>query len=86
VTAGVPASFRVDDELYHFEPDASGPARHVLATGRSDAGATFPVAWTVARGKGRIVCLTLGHDAAAHDHAAYKTMLRNAVAWAGGAR
>ncbi len=41
--------------------------------------------WTVA-GKGRIVCITLGHDGASHELPAYRTLLRNAVAWARGAR
>jgi hypothetical protein len=29
------------------------------------------------------VALTLGHDGGAHEHAAYRTLLANAVRWAG---
>ena len=38
--------------------------------------------FTVDHPKGRIVAITLGHDAAAHDHEAYKKLLQNAAAWA----
>jgi hypothetical protein len=27
------------------------------------------------------VCLTLGHDGAAHEHAAYQKLLANSVRW-----
>jgi type 1 glutamine amidotransferase len=46
------------------------------------SGATYPVLWTRTHGQGRIVALTLGHDGAAHEHAAYRTLLLNAVRWA----
>ena len=34
--------------------------------------------------KARIVGITLGHDARAHDLPAYQTLLKNAVQWAAG--
>jgi len=34
--------------------------------------------------KGRVVGITLGHDSAAHENAAYIQLLRNAVFWAAG--
>jgi type 1 glutamine amidotransferase len=81
VTAGVPRSFTVADELYRFEPDAGGPGE-VLAIGRSLAtGSEHPLVWTRTHGSGRIVALTLGHDGAAHEHAAYRKLLANAVGW-----
>jgi type 1 glutamine amidotransferase len=86
VTEGVPASFTIRDELYRFEPDA-GRASTVLATGKSlTSGAEYPVLWVRAHGAGRIVALTLGHDGAAHEHAAYRVLLANAVRWAGAQR
>ncbi|MCZ6596994.1 MAG: ThuA domain-containing protein, partial [Planctomycetota bacterium] len=82
ITAGVPATFRVRDELYRFERDAAGSPIRVLATGRSlSSGEEQAVVWTVERGRGRIACITLGHDGAAHTHAAYKALLGNAVSW-----
>ncbi|HEX6883878.1 MAG TPA: PVC-type heme-binding CxxCH protein [Planctomycetota bacterium] len=81
VTAGVPPSFTIRDELYRFEPDPVG-AGEVLATGTSLAsGAEHPVLWTRSHGQGRIVALTLGHDGAAHEHPAYRALLANAVRW-----
>jgi type 1 glutamine amidotransferase len=81
VVTAVPQSFRVVDELYRLELDPAADCT-VLATGRSLAtGAEFPVCWTRARGKGRIVGLTLGHDGAAHELAAFRTLLANSVSW-----
>ena len=82
IMAGVPASFKISDELYHFEKDEQGTPIHVLAIGTSPVtGKTFPVAWITQHPKSRIVCLTLGHDGKAHDHPAYKAILQNSLAW-----
>jgi putative membrane-bound dehydrogenase-like protein len=82
VTAGVPRVFRVRDELYRFEKDAEGPEIRVLAKGKSlETGKEYPVVWTVAHPKGRIAAVTLGHDGASHEHAAYRALLKNAAAW-----
>lgn len=84
VMAGVPASFTVRDELYQFVKDPQGSEIHILAKGKSlKTGKEYPVAWIAAHPKGRIVCITLGHDGAAHEHDAFKALLRNAAAWAG---
>jgi type 1 glutamine amidotransferase len=80
--AGVPRTFRIRDELYRFERDPAGPPIRVLARGKSpESGREYPVVWTVERPRGRIVCVTLGHDGGAHEHEAYRTILRNAVSW-----
>ncbi len=85
VLAGVPKVFRVRDELYRFEKDAEGPEIRVLAKGKSlETGKEYPVVWTVAHPKGRIACITLGHDGAAHELEAYRTLLKNARDWAAG--
>lgn len=82
VSEGVPASFRLQDELYRFEPDPRGPPLKVLAIGRSlQTGEEYAVVWTVERERGRTVCITLGHDGAAHEHPAFQRLLRNAAAW-----
>jgi type 1 glutamine amidotransferase len=82
VMAGVPRIFRISDELYHFERDASGSPIHVLAVGRNlTTGTSYPVAWTVERPQGRIVCITLGHDGKAHDLPAYQRILQNGLWW-----
>ncbi|MBI2928818.1 MAG: ThuA domain-containing protein [Verrucomicrobia bacterium] len=81
--AGVPVKFAIADELYRYEKDPLGPPILVLATGfEKSTGKTYPVAWVVQHPKARIFCCTLGHDGAAHEHPAFKAMLRNGVRWA----
>jgi type 1 glutamine amidotransferase len=83
VMAGVPDSFKISDELYHFEPDKDGAAIEVLANARNlQSGKTYPSIWIVKHPKARIVCIALGHDGAAHELPAYQTILQNAVKWA----
>lgn len=83
IMKGVPANFKLSDELYHFEKDEKGAQIQVLATGRNTAtDKSYPVVWIVQHPKARIVCCTLGHDGAAHDLPAYKTILQNAMKWA----
>jgi putative membrane-bound dehydrogenase-like protein len=83
ITAGVPRTFRVKDELYGYVKDPKGAEIKVLATGKSlETGKEWPVVFTVAHPRARIVGITLGHDGAAHDGEAYQKLLRNAAAWA----
>lgn len=83
VTKGLPATFRITDELYYVIPDKEGPATEVLATATSpESGRTYPSIWTVSHPTARIVCIAPGHDARAHDRPEWKTLLRNAVSWA----
>jgi uncharacterized protein len=82
VTATLPATFRLRDELYRHERDEAGPLVHVLATGTEpNTGTVYPVAWTHPIGAGRVVSITLGHDGGAHELDEYRTLLRNAVRW-----
>ena len=81
VMRGVPAHFEVEDELYHQEMTAVGSAE-VLATAHSElTGKTYPSVWVLPGQKGKIVCITLGHDERVHTLPAYRTLLRNAVGW-----
>jgi uncharacterized protein len=85
IMAGVPKTFRITDELYHFEKDANGTANQVLATGRNlETGKTYPVVWITQLPNTRIVCITLGHDGKAHELPAFKTLLQNSLKWAAG--
>ncbi|MBI5362101.1 MAG: ThuA domain-containing protein, partial [Planctomycetes bacterium] len=82
IAKDVPATFRIEDELYRFEVDPKGSAIHVIAVGRSlDGKEQFPVVWTVAREKGRTACITLGHDGRAHSNASYQLLYVNAARW-----
>lgn len=85
ITAGVPAHFKITDELYEFKPDPNGSPITVLAEGNllgSDK--KFPSVFTTRHDKGRIAGITLGHDEKAHALPAYQTLLRNAIKWAAG--
>jgi len=85
IMTGVPATFKISDELYHVQRDEQGPPIQVLATGKSPiTGKTFPVVWIVKHPKARIVCVTLGHDGKAHELPAFQAILQNSVAWAAG--
>lgn len=78
----VPATFKIKDELYRFQKDKEGSAIHVLAKATEpETGNTYPIIWTVDYGKGQIICMTLGHDKASHDHPAYKQILQNSLKW-----
>ena len=82
---GVPAKFTIKDELYYFEPDPQGTPIKVFATGHSPSkNKDFPQVFIVEQSKGRVVGLTLGHDAQAHEHPAYIQLLSNAVRWCAG--
>ena len=83
ITKDVPPAFEITDELYNYAADPAGNPIEVLAEATSPkTGKSFPQVWIVKHPKARIVGLTLGHDARAHDLPAYQTLLKNAVNWA----
>jgi type 1 glutamine amidotransferase len=85
ITAGVTERFKITDELYNFIPDPAGTPIEVLATATSPkTNKTFPQVFVVKHPKARIVGITLGHDAKAHDLAEYQKLLKQAVLWAAG--
>ncbi len=77
IMAGVPKTFKLSDELYHYEGGSKNAKITVLATGRNAAGETWPVVWVTTHPKAKIACMSLGHDASAHNHKAYQTLLKN---------
>jgi putative heme-binding domain-containing protein len=90
IMKGVPASFDVEDELYYLNAEADkippGTAQiEVLA--ETSPSVRFkhphPAVWVTRHPTARIVGITLGHDERVHDHPAFKTLLVNAVKWAG---
>lgn len=84
IMKGVPATFSFKEENYRSEFKSKAKA-DVLATNNPDEKQiAHPSVWTVKDRKTRIVCITLGHDAAAHDSKAYQTILINAVNWVAG--
>jgi type 1 glutamine amidotransferase len=43
-----------------------------------------PVAWISPYQKSRVIVIQLGHDRLAHEHPAYRDLVKNAILWAGG--
>ena len=81
LTYGVDTDFKIIDENYRVE--ISDPSRiHLCAENAPDGRPTpNPCVWTVNDPKARIVCITLGHAAEAHQLPEFKNLLINAVNW-----
>jgi type 1 glutamine amidotransferase len=91
VMQGLPATFTVEDELYHMnaEPDetpAGTAAIDVLAETQPSARymKPHPSIWVTAHPRARIVGIAIGHDQRVHVLPAFKTLLVNAVTWTAG--
>lgn len=79
----IPAQFNLADELYYHKIDPEGSSVKVLATAQMAGKAeSYPSIFTVEHPNARIVGIALGHDAASHEHPAYRTLLQNAIQWA----
>ena len=79
--AGVEREFELIDELYRLEVPSSDAVR-VLARGTSiQTGASYPVVWEALETPGRVLGITLGHDGRAHEHPAFRQLLRSALDW-----
>lgn len=81
VTKGVPKTFQINDENYRFEITEKSKVDVCCVNAPDQTEDPIPSVWTVKDRKTRIVCITLGHDAAAHDNPAFKSLLVNAVNW-----
>ena len=82
VMEGVPASFELTDELYHVELNAAAKPIVLCETSISNKTNQFhPCVWITPHASARIVCIALGHDAAAHQNPQFQRLLINAVQW-----
>jgi len=79
VTAGV-ADFELFDEYYEFE--LADEKVTVLAQRRRADGVISPVMYAREVGAGRVVYLALGHDMRAWGEPPFRTLVRQALAWA----
>ncbi|SKB44797.1 F5/8 type C domain-containing protein [Parapedobacter luteus] len=66
--------FDITDELYFFQP--STPDIDVIARAEN-----HPVMWWRPFKRGKIMSLTLGHDATAKSNPGYQELLKNGVRW-----
>ncbi len=85
VMKGVPASFDIEDELYHTNADGAPNASGIEVLAETSPSVRYmkphPSVWITSHPKARIVGIAPGHDARVHDLQAYKTILVNAVKW-----
>lgn len=81
VMQGVPQTFSLEDELYYFKVDETGPGIEILAEASSEESGPFPSVFVIKHPNTKIVGIALGHDGESHDLEAYQTLLRNAVKW-----
>jgi type 1 glutamine amidotransferase len=84
ITREVPASFKITDENYRIKFNETTGVDVCCVNTPDKTKAPIPSVWIVKDRKARIVCITLGHAAEAHDNPAFKTLLTNAVKWVGG--
>ncbi|MGH9374239.1 MAG: PVC-type heme-binding CxxCH protein [Vicinamibacterales bacterium] len=89
IMKGVPASFEVEDELYYLNADGKMPpgTAPIEVLAETSPSVKFkkphPAVWSTTHPTARVVGITLGHDERVHNHEAFKTLLANAVKWAG---
>lgn len=82
VLAGLPASFSFWDESYHIELDPAAKALVLMRNAPDkETAKPHPSVWVMPDAKARIVCISLGHDARAHDAPEFRRLLGNAVLW-----
>lgn len=79
ITAGLD-HFDIESEQYYMHVD---PTNHVLAeTTFADSGATIPVVWKRAWGKGRVFYSAIGHAAKDFDVPEVRTITTRGFLWA----
>jgi type 1 glutamine amidotransferase len=85
ITHGLPASFKITDELYHIVPVPGGSPMEILVEANRPDGGKFPSVWLThyGNGKAKIVSIALGHDNFPRTTPEFSTLLVNAVKWAG---
>ena len=87
ITKGLPAKMVLSDEWYEFN-ESPRPRVHVLATAdestyhQNKPMGDHPMVWVNERFH-RMVYIAIGHDPSLCDNADYRTLVRNAIVWAG---
>ncbi|MDB5460610.1 MAG: hypothetical protein JWO72_2351, partial [Caulobacteraceae bacterium] len=94
-TRGLPAAWTRTDEWYSFAASPRGKARVLVSldegsyrpmgyNGKDIHMGDHPVVWQRCVGRGRAFFTAMGHRREAYDEAAYRGLLRGALAWAMG--
>jgi type 1 glutamine amidotransferase len=79
ITRGVP-DFELFDEYYEFE--FADDDVHILAERERTDGTLIPVLYTREVGAGRVCYFALGHDMRSWGEPPFRTIVRQAIAWA----
>jgi type 1 glutamine amidotransferase len=84
ITSALPATFPMDDELYHkltLYPSAKVLALAFSEKSTGGTGKDEPMMWTVNYGKGRTFHSPLGHDLRSMSEPAFQKMFLRALEW-----
>ncbi|GAA5484295.1 ThuA domain-containing protein [Haloferula sargassicola] len=84
ITTEVPKKFKITDENYRFELNKGAKVKVCCENAADQTKDDIPSVWIVKDKKAKIVCITLGHAAEAHDNPAFKQLLTNSVEWVAG--
>jgi type 1 glutamine amidotransferase len=85
-TAGLGASFPIQEEFYTFRENPRPSVHVLLSLDASSVGASgdYPLAWTRTTGAGRVYYNALGHFTATWNDERFRAQIRAAVTWAAG--
>lgn len=84
ITDELPRKFKITDENYRFELDRKAKVKVCCENEADQTEDDIPSVWIVKDKKAKIVCITLGHAAEAHDNPHFQQLLVNSVNWVGG--
>jgi type 1 glutamine amidotransferase len=80
ITAGLPAEFEADDELYS-KLVGDAPIEVLVEAYSNWSKKVEPLAWTLTYGQGRVFNIVYGHDARACRNPHFARMLRQGTEW-----
>ena len=80
ITRGL-AKFRINDETYKGMWMSD---KNTVLLRTNDPTSDGPVAWVSPYTQSRVVTIQLGHSSLAHNSPEWRTLVRNAILWAGG--
>lgn len=80
VTSGL-ENFEIDDELY-ANLEGERPIQALVKAHSGFSQKDEALVWTVERDKGRVLCISLGHDARARRNPSFAALLKRGAEWA----
>ena len=74
-------NFEISDELYTCLRDSEVPIRVLAESVSKVDGKTYPMAFVLEKGKGRVFHTTLGHDGKSLSSVEFQMMCKRAITW-----